>query len=164
MPIPIAKRPRFSAAWNFFKEVNLTVDEVLNLIGGHILLNKNVYKNACPIRMSYVLNKLGIPVPIGHGYHSSSGADGKNYIVRVSDMNFFLRKLFGEPDKTVKNPATSSFAGLQGILLVQGHGWGNASGHVTLWNKTGCSDTCHLLYDPANGFFVPQVAYLWKLP
>nr|WP_233174907.1 MULTISPECIES: T6SS effector amidase Tae4 family protein [Delftia] len=51
-----------------------------------------------------------------------------------------------------------------GIIVVKGHGWGNAIGHVTLWNGTECSDTCHLMSDPDNGTFVPDMASIWVLP
>lgn len=52
---------------------------------------------------------------------------------------------------------------MQGIIGVKGHGWSNAAGHVTLWNGTQCSDTCHLMSDPDNGPFVPDTASIWKL-
>ncbi|HCC0827642.1 TPA: hypothetical protein M3111_004710, partial [Escherichia coli] len=52
----------------------------------------------------------------------------------------------------------------KGIIVVKGHGWSNARGHVTLWNGSVCSDQCHLLNDPDNGTFVPEVGILWVLP
>ncbi|MDR1227763.1 MAG: type VI secretion system amidase effector protein Tae4 [Azoarcus sp.] len=51
-----------------------------------------------------------------------------------------------------------------GILVVRGSGWRDAGGHVTLWDGTMCSDTCHLAYDPDNGSFSPTEAALWVLP
>jgi len=36
--------------------------------------------------------------------------------------------------------------------------------HVTLWNGTSCSDTCHLMHDPENGPFVPDAGAIWVLP
>lgn len=44
------------------------------------------------------------------------------------------------------------------------HSWDNAAGHVTLWNGIICADTCHLVIDPGNGKFIPDVAALWVLP
>lgn len=51
----------------------------------------------------------------------------------------------------------------KGILVIRGHGWTNARGHITLWDGTQCADTCHLMYDPENGPFVPETASLWVL-
>lgn len=77
-------------------------------------------------------------------------------------MNY-LEFRFGKPDKVVRSPKTSDFAGMKGIIVVKGHGWDNAKGHVTIWNGVHCSDTCHLLHDPDNGPFVPETASIWML-
>lgn len=55
----------------------------------------------------------------------------------------YLEETFGKADKIVKSPRTSDFAGLQGIVVIEGSGWANARGHVTLWDGAVCSDTCH---------------------
>lgn len=83
---------------------------------------------------------------------------------RVNDMMAHLRSIFGTPDKTVSSPTTASFSGSKGIILIQGTGWTDATGHVTLWNGTGCHDSCHLIGDPNNGSFTPQTGSLWRLP
>jgi hypothetical protein len=157
-------RPSFSLAWSKFLEVNLPVDQVGNRIGGNVQKNteSGVFQNACPIRMSYVLNSTGVKIPHA-GYAVVSGADKKSYIFRVNDMIRFLEKTFGQPDKIVKSPRPSDFAGFKGLLVIKGHGWTNATGHVTLWNGSICSDTCHMMSDPDNGHFVPDVGYLWVL-
>jgi hypothetical protein len=79
-------------------------------------------------------------------------------------MMTYLEHLFGQPDKLVKSPKQSDFAKMKGIIVVKGHGWANAAGHVTLWNGLICSDTCHLMADPDNGHFVPELAAIWVLP
>ncbi|MBJ5024035.1 hypothetical protein JGF43_25155, partial [Salmonella enterica subsp. enterica serovar Agona] len=56
------------------------------------------------------------------------------------------------------------FIGKKGIIVVKGHGWSNARGHVTVWNGSICADQGHLLNDPDNGPFVPEVGTLWILP
>lgn len=159
-------RPPFSAAWARFMDVRVPVAEVGKKIGGKVQVNveSGIFQNACPIRMSYVLNRVGIAVPGGGAYASVSGADGRFYIYRVNDMIRFLENTFGKPDKTVKAPKPPDFAGLKGLLVIKGHGWANAQGHVTLWNGTVCADVCHMLEDPDNGPFVPEVGMLWKLP
>lgn len=70
-------RPAFGAAWNRFKEVNVNVEQVGKLLGGKVQHNidAGIFKNACPIRMSYVLNYCGIPVPSNSKYATVTGSD-----------------------------------------------------------------------------------------
>lgn len=156
-------RPNFDVAWRLFAQVNIPVKGVGDLIGGKIKVNTDagIFQNACPIRISYVLNRVGIPIP-RTPYKISSGADGRLYIIRVKDLLVFLEKTFGRPDFSARAPKPLNFAGEKGLLVVKGSGWGDASGHATLWNGTVCSDTCHLVGDAANGSFIPDNAYLWK--
>ena len=135
-------RPSFARAWSLFAEVKISVKEVGNKIGGKVKANTDsgVFQNACPMRMSYVLNYSGFPIPARQNYAVVSGDDKKSYMYRVNDMMDFLKRSFGAPDITVKSPRLANFAGKQGILLIQGHGWQNARGHVTLWNGSICSD------------------------
>ncbi|MDC2860106.1 MULTISPECIES: type VI secretion system amidase effector protein Tae4 [unclassified Delftia] len=164
------KRPAFSQAWHAFMAVRIPVKEVGRKIGGMVQKNTELdpklggFENACPIRMSYVLNMTGFPIPKGSTYKTVSGADGRQYMYRVAEMMAYLEKTFGKAEKTVRSPKTTDFIGMKGIIVVKGHGWGNAIGHVTLWNGTECSDTCHLMSDPDNGTFVPDIASIWVLP
>lgn len=164
------RRPRFTAAWNAFLAVRLPVKMVGAKIGGNVQKNTDLdprlggFVNACPIRMSYVLNKTRFPIAKSPLYKSVSGADGKQYLYRVTEMMEYLERYFGKPDKHVRHPVPKDFAKMKGILVVKGHGWDNAAGHVTLWNGFTCSDTCHLIDDPDNGKFVPDIAALWVLP
>lgn len=163
------KRPSFSTAWSAFMAVNLPAEEVGKKIGGRVQQNfelpkgRGRFENACPIRMSYVLNMTGIQIHRSPQYSSVSGADHRQYLYKVPDMMSYLEQVFGKPDKTVRSPRPSDFAGMKGIIVVKGHGWSNAVGHVTLWNGSTCSDSCHLLDDPDNGTFVPDTASLWVL-
>ncbi|AKJ31963.1 cytoplasmic protein [Caldimonas brevitalea] len=147
--------------------VRVSVAEVGKKIGGNVQKNIELpeggFQNACPIRMSYVLNVTGFPIPKSSQYAMVSGGDRHQYIYRVGDMMSYLEHAFGKPDKTVKSPTQADFAGMKGIIVVKGHGWGNARGHVTLWDGTKCSDSCHLMHDPDNGPFVPDVASIWVL-
>ena len=152
-------------AWSAFKAVNVSVARVGQKLGGNVEKNiaANIFQNACPLRMSYVLNESGFPITRGPGYQVVSGANNRLYLFRVNDMMSYLERVFGTPDKTVKLPKPQDFAGMRGIIVVKGHGWSNAKGHVTLWDGSGCSDTCHLTSDPDNGTFIPDTASLWKL-
>jgi hypothetical protein len=151
-------------AWTRFFEVNLPVGAVGRKIGGKVEQNikAGIFQNACPIRMSYVLNHSGVLIPAA-GYSVVSGADGKWYMYRVHEMMAYLERTFGVADQIAKAPTVADFTGLKGIIVVKGHGWSDARGHITLWNGVTCSDTCHLLADPDNGPFTPDVAALWKL-
>ncbi len=111
------------------------------------------FKNACAIRMSYSLNNSGFSIPSGT-WKTVSGSDKKQYIYRVSDLIKFLKQRFGRPDKTVKNPKRSDFAGMKGILVF-GVRWSDATGHATLWDGNTCSDHCH--------FPVAMEASIWLL-
>jgi hypothetical protein len=164
------KRPLFAHAWHAFMAVRIPVKEVGRKIGGMVQKNTELdpklggFENACAIRMSYVLNMTGFPIHKGNSYKTVSGADGKQYLYRVAEMMAYLERTFGKPDKSVRSPKTTDFAGSKGIIVVKGHGWANAIGHITLWDGAKCSDTCHLMSDPDNGPFVPDVASLWMLP
>lgn len=159
------QRPSFKLCWQKFMEVKVPVSDVGKKIGGKVLANidSGIFQNACPIRMSYVLNYSGVHIPAS-GYSVVSGADKKWYMFRVNEMMTFLQKTFGSADKTAKSPQPADFAGMKGLIVVKGQGWSNAQGHVTLWDGAACSDSCHLLADPDNGSFLPEVAALWKLP
>lgn len=162
------RRPSFNAAWEAFKEINLSVKDVGQKLGGKVQQNidnpeRGAFKNACPIRMSYVLNRTGFPVRRSTAYAMVSGADHNWYIFHVNDMIKYLEDNFGKPDKIFKAPSPKNFMGMKGLLVVKGHGWSNASGHVTLWNGVGCSDECHLSDNPDNGPFVPETGSIWVL-
>lgn len=158
-------KPVFAAAWNRFSEINISVENVGKMLGGKVEANiaSGIFQNACPIRMSYVLNYSGVPIPANSRYATVTGKDKKRYMFRVNDMMDFLASAFGKPDLTVSSPGPGSFNGRQGIIIFQGNGWSDARGHVTLWNGNICSDTCHFLGGAENGSFVPTTASLWIL-
>ncbi|HMW73224.1 MAG TPA: T6SS effector amidase Tae4 family protein, partial [Cellvibrionaceae bacterium] len=86
-------RPLFSKSWNLFLEVNADVKSVGDKIGGKVKFNidNGIFTNACPIRMSYVLNYSGTSIPKPGGkYNVVSGGDAKWYMYRVAEMMTFL--------------------------------------------------------------------------
>jgi len=161
----MSARPSFAGAWSAFSAVRVSVADVGKLIGGRVKDNieSGVFQNACPIRMSYVLNQTGCPIRKSPGCATVTGGDGKQYIFRVNDVMSYLEHEFGRPDRTASSPEERDFRDLKGIIVVKGHGWSNARGHVTLWDGSVCSDNCHLLRDPENGLFIPETASLWSL-
>jgi hypothetical protein len=83
------RRPAFAKAWSAFMAVRLPVKDVGKKIGGSVQKNTELdpkqggFVNACPIRMSYVLNMTGFAIPKSPLYKSVSGADGRQYLYRV---------------------------------------------------------------------------------
>jgi len=168
--VPQQPRPLFDNAWGAFIQIAVPVKDVGRIIGGHVEVNINIppeqggFANACPIRMSYVLNYSGFPIHQDPRYSMVSGGDKKWYLYRVAEMMSYLENTFGPPDKTITGaPAESDFADKQGIVVVRGHGWSDAIGHITLWNGKICSDNCHLTANPDNGTFIPETASIWVL-
>jgi len=144
-------RPAFSMMWASFTSVygNGSVKEVGQKIGGKVAENIELgardpragFTNACAIRMSYCLNQSGVAVVRGP-WKTVSGADGKQYIYRVSDLLAYLRHNFGKPDRVIKKPGAADFQTGKGILVFSVP-WRDASGHATLWDGHSCSDHCY---------------------
>ena len=104
-------------------------------IGGKVGTDiaNGVFPNAYPIRISYVLNHSAIVIPgPKSGYHVVSGSHKRWYIFRVKEMITFLERTFGKADKQWQGANPADFDGMQGIIVIQGQGWSDASGHVTL--------------------------------
>lgn len=79
----------------------------------------------------------------------------KWYIFKVADLISFIEANLGKPDITIKsNIDIKSFKDKKG-LIVFNVGWDDATGHATLWNGTGCSDSCY--------FQQASEAMLWEL-
>jgi len=159
------KRPKLSEATRSFKEVydyvGGTVEAVGKKIGGkvdyninHLTPENHRFKNACAIRLSYVLNKTGFKVP--HiAKLTVSGKEGNWYIFRVETLMRHLKSLFGEPDKTFVAPTPGKLSTDKGILVFEVEGWDDATGHATIWDGVACSDRCY--FDKA------KKVHLWIL-
>lgn len=120
----------------------------------------NDWENTCAARMSYALNRSGIKLPSTGGY-SLKGDDGFRYWMRVKELKAYMAKRFGTPDisyspnpvkqiidlntkkitpeiiervNLVKSNFISKIQGKKGIIVFDVTGWGNASGHFTLWD------------------------------
>lgn len=120
------------------------------------------FTNGCATRMSYCLNNSGMPIPKIEG-QTVTGADNKNYIYRVRQMEAFIRERFGSPDINKGPEATrADFAGKQGIIAF-GVPFSDASGHVTLWNGQKAADEDY--FDAGSRHGLPLIgARLWTCP
>src|SRR5690554_5612260 len=161
----MSERPSLLRARLAFREVyddiGKTVSAVGSKIGGRVNHNINVltpeqgqFRNACAIRMSYVLNRVGPKVPFING-KTVSGGQGNWYLFRVRDLINFLHNQLGEPDVMIEDPSASKFANHKGILVMEVRGWSDASGHATIWTGLECAGQCY--------FPQSHKAYLWTL-
>lgn len=118
------------------------------------------WENTCAARMSYALNRSGIKLPSTGGY-SLKGEDGFRYWMRVKELKDYMSKRFSNPDisynpKQIQNITENRRSKLKdemiekvnlvqseflpkisnkkGIIVFDVVGWGNASGHFTLWD------------------------------
>lgn len=116
--------------------------------------NSEAWENTCAARMSYALNRSGIRLPQAPKGGNLVGDDKFNYWLRVKDLKAFMQKRFKNPDiayspkrvnntqlaeskeriSEVKSNFLSKIKGKKGILVFEVTGWGNASGHFTLWD------------------------------
>ena len=122
------------------------------------------YQNTCAVRMSYGLNRSGLKLGNAPSQGGSiAGPDGYQYWIRVSDLKEYLSKQFKGADeelrlspipalligdnetlsnrfkervKTAKAWLDGRLTGRSGVVAFEVTGWGDASGHFTLWNGT----------------------------
>lgn len=148
--------------------------------------DRHPYANTCALRMSYALNHSGVRLekaPSSGG--TVIGDDGKNYWIRVKDLEAELRKRFKSPDIFYKQPdfpcanwtiqqlkdrATATNVNIiskiedkNGIVVFKVSGWGDATGHFTLWD---CK-LKHLLYVGGNteeNNSNSPLYYFWMVP
>jgi hypothetical protein len=157
-------QPRFSDLWQNYpfsnKKDGGSPQEVKILIGGRV--NMDWITNTCAIRISRALNYSGHIIPADYKDNwAVTGGDGKWYAYRVKDMKGYIKKAFGQPSITCtshKNFASTpqQFIKRRGIIVFDVSGWRDATGHITLWNGTTCSDKCY--------FSEAHEVSLWELP
>lgn len=149
-------RPRFSTLWKHYP-VKMPAPEVYQLVGGnaHELYKENpaAYANACALRLSRAFNYGGLEITSSATGYKVKGEDGKRYLLRVADIIALVKANFGAAD-IVTSPrgldVSSEFQGDTGILIFEVSGWGNATGHVTLWNGDDCGDSCYFVHSTPN--------------
>jgi hypothetical protein len=138
-------------------------NSIWSLIGGHVAMNawttdadgNQVPNNTCAVRMSYDLNQSGLTIPKGKG--TVSGADGKQYFLRVADLQKFLTGALGQPQRL----AGGSFAGPAGSTGVISFNipFRDATGHFTLWNGSGVADP----KEPYGSWPAPTSTLFWGI-
>lgn len=116
----------------------------------------NAWENSCAIRMSMALNYSGIKLPNSDKAYRDprtnngvlTGKDGYSYWFRVKPLGKYLEKFlkapdlsislkkaeFGEEKEKMSDEDWAKVQAIKGIVMFEVSGWGNASGHFTLWN------------------------------
>jgi hypothetical protein len=138
-------QPNFDLMWkNFPDHVQWkTMGELYRHIGGDLTgaiswegFGEN--GNTCATRMSRALNYGGLPIELKLLKSSKlnwlKGGDNKYYIYRVRELKIYLKAALGAPSLDKKAPFGDVIAGKKGIVAMDVRGWGNASGHVALWD------------------------------
>jgi hypothetical protein len=141
-------------------------DAVRLRIGGQIGIMPS-QTNTCVMRMSQAFNYAGPNYEIPNNpkapvsLYTKKGKDGKNYALRVEEFVRYLRTRYGRPGISTHYPTVSKatgykqavsesitpFLGKTGIIAWHVQGWGDATGHFTLWDgKTG-------LYEGGEDYF-----------
>ncbi|WP_144638914.1 type VI secretion system amidase effector protein Tae4 [Bordetella genomosp. 13] len=145
-------KPSFSAAWAASQRIYDPVNSgqhVAKIIGGKVAYNINHpnptmrWDNTCAVRMSYILNYSGTPVPFVPGA-TVSGDDKRWYFYRVRGLILYLAKIWGKPE-VVQYPPTDGgpLSGKKGLVLFEISGWTDAAGHATLFDGRNCYDHCY---------------------
>lgn len=112
---------------------NLEVPALGRFIGGKVGQNivAGTFKNGCAIRMSYAFNRSGNSISSNDGA-VSSGADGSWYLYRVKDFITFVKKTIN--GASLSGNSAASFYGKKGVIVFSGCGWGDATGHIDLFD------------------------------
>ena len=101
-------RPSFNEAWSAFGKVNFPVADVGRIIGGNVGQNISggYFENACPIRMSYVLNATGFPISRSSPYATvREGANKRGNSSRLTQsFHFFMFEPIFSPVNALNQP------------------------------------------------------------
>lgn len=111
-------------------------------------------QNSCAIKLSRAFNYADPKHRIPNGYkfaikktplklNTIVGGDKYRYAFRVAEMLKYLAEKYGRPAVRVRkkrgdDAVPASFAGKSGVIVFNDCGWGNATGHIDLWNGTDC--------------------------
>lgn len=131
-------------------------NEIGNGLIGYYNKSATDWENTCAFRMSKGLNYSGFKLPYDNSKYKAKGAKGGvhkgddklNYWYRVKELGKYLEDHLGKPefDETLKKAGLGQakedlskenwdkLRKMKGIIMFKVSGWGNASGHFTLWD------------------------------
>lgn len=109
------------------------------------------YQNTCAAKMSWAINEGNWSSLLRKDFQDTKG---RPYILSVLGMINRLKSKFGNSDIKFGNNISkfkNDIFGKKGIIVFLISGWGDANGHVTLWNGSLCIDD--------SNYFVPSEKY-----
>jgi Type VI secretion system (T6SS), amidase effector protein 4 len=121
-----------------------STQQVRQLIGG--AANNPKFENTCVLRVSRAFNYAGTQakIPGGKaGLYTVMGADKLSYALRVAEFKQYMINTYGSPSKVSllkdKKIDKTKFMGINGVICFEVSGWGDATGHFSLWDGNNCS-------------------------
>jgi hypothetical protein len=143
-----------------------TPSQMYNSVGGQVAKafndaeakdpTNNAYANTCALRMSVALNKSGNDVDTkvknsqGKSMYTLKGGDKKDYALRKNDVKDYMKGKYGKADISTKSTdkdfdaQIAKIQGQKGVIVFDVTGWGNATGHVTIYDGSGnCGHDCY---------------------
>ncbi len=170
-------KPNFHRLWLEFPDHSKysSLKDLYTALGG--AAEKNIYApgfgpdgNTCASRMSVAFNKAGAPINKGFamtaGARTVGTADGSRIIYAVADFRKYLLKVLGKPSIDNTSPYDDSFRGRRGIIAFSVN-WGNATGHIALWNGAAYREPSHDNYsayvNSANPNIKTSLSEFWEI-
>lgn len=155
-------RPKWEDMFKNYPNPSVNTETLYNEIGGglpeYYKADPINWENTCCIRMSKALNYSGVKLSNAPSRGGTiNGKDGYKYWIRVRDLMAFLKQRFGAADVESEpgQNAIDKFIHKKGIIMFDVTGWGNATGHFTLW------DGSHLIYPGDPEHDNPQSIYYY---
>ncbi|CAH1243482.1 Hypp7099 [Branchiostoma lanceolatum] len=103
-------------------------------------------KNTCTMRVSRALTHAGKTIAPGScNWSGVRDSQNRPYIIRVGTMRCYLENEYRHADVT--GSSESSFRGKKGIIVFQDCGFQAATGHVDLYDGSGCVGQCPGYFD-----------------
>lgn len=154
------KRPKWDDMIKNYPNASVSGDTLYTTIGAGLLKLKNdnpeAWENTCAFRMSRGLNLSGVKLPKDNSKYRVKGSKGgvlkgddtNYYWYRVSELSKYLAEYLKEPELNItlkkanlgeKKEKLSKenwdkLKKMKGVIMFKVSGWGNASGHFTLWD------------------------------
>lgn len=156
----VVKRPKWEDMIKNYPDDSISTKDLYAEIGGSFPKFKtdedvgNSYlANSCAIRMSRGLNLSGFHLPssnAGFGTRGGvmKGGDGYYYWLRVRELSKYLMEYLkkpeftaslkkaklGETKESLSKEQWETLEKMKGIIMFEVSGWGDATGHFTLWD------------------------------
>ena len=138
--------PSLAAIWAAFPDHlrYRTLHDLYTMLGGTAARNINApgfgpNGNTCASRLSHAFNRGGAPISEAiarrAGAETIGTANSERIIFRVTHFRSYLRAAYGEPRADTASPFDDSFRQQRGIIAFNVTGWGDATGHIALFDR-----------------------------